>query len=366
MTAINNGCCLICRKSDTEVTIDVSRKLAQKSCSPESMVTNNKLTPKSLKHKLVDTVGQLKRKCDFSNEEFEHASKKSPTMSQKYENGNMFEEGLFCKPCGKRMIPVDIPKWAEESVSKEKLCNVYTASSTDKNQCDHVKFIANQLDINAEHCISPKLTEKNVLKTAGSDVLAKYSKWNPEISCITTASSRVQNLVESVASEDSCLSFNPLNTRLDSFSSGTSSSLCGNMLYNTLQQESSCESMKKQYPLLSPTDQYINASKDNALLEYPSRSSSPASSVTESRVADMTDFDHMTTLGNDVTVECSVNSENELRRDLSVRTLIKCEEEYLRCMQRGIQTYSRPLRFCVLSTEQNEVLFQNIEKVGTL
>ena len=47
----------------------------------------------------------------------------------------------------------------------------------------------------------------------------------------------------------------------------------------------------------------------------------------------------------------------------AVQQLLQCEAEFVDEMHKAIQTYSRPLRYCVLSAKDHNKLFQNVEKV---
>lgn len=54
----------------------------------------------------------------------------------------------------------------------------------------------------------------------------------------------------------------------------------------------------------------------------------------------------------------------EMRKQEAIHRLLSLELDYIDLMHAGMQSYSRPLRHCILSHSQHTVLFQNIEKVG--
>ena len=47
-----------------------------------------------------------------------------------------------------------------------------------------------------------------------------------------------------------------------------------------------------------------------------------------------------------------------------VQQLLQCEEEFVSQMVRGITRYSRPLRHAIISPQEHQTLFRNVEKVG--
>jgi len=53
-------------------------------------------------------------------------------------------------------------------------------------------------------------------------------------------------------------------------------------------------------------------------------------------------------------------------RGEAMQWLYACEETFVREMQCGIQRFSRPLRHCVISSQQHSDIFQNVEKVCVL
>ena len=53
-----------------------------------------------------------------------------------------------------------------------------------------------------------------------------------------------------------------------------------------------------------------------------------------------------------------------MRKQEAIHRLLSLELDFIDLMHAGMQSYSRPLRHCVLSHTQHTALFQNIEKVS--
>ncbi len=65
----------------------------------------------------------------------------------------------------------------------------------------------------------------------------------------------------------------------------------------------------------------------------------------------------------DLTITFNELSEMEQDRQIAIQTLVAAEQRFVTLMQAGIQSYSRPLRHCILASAERTTLFQNVEKL---
>ena len=231
-----------------------------------------------------------------------------------------------------------------------------------------------------ENILSPLTLQKPV---------PKYSKWDPDMSAIPCIpSDGVQaRLLESFVEE-------PVNLSV----CGRGLSLCGrgfcedDFLVEARAAFTSTDSSTSS----QSTDSFTSSQSTDSSMSSHNRDSSmrsaSSSSVNSMMSTDTTHSGHQSSLdlsrisrdliraSRDVTRASPNFSEtahglSRASHDLSrpssnislhltaVQQLLQCEAEFVDEMHKAIQTYSRPLRYCVLSAKDHNKLFQNVEKV---
>lgn len=258
---------------------------------------------------------------------------------------------MFAKPCSKSLLPhvqgLNSNVRVLTVLSNQKACN-----------------ICGELNENTAHACCHQLP----VSTPASDV-NRYTKWQPDISGISRASSDISNALNVRKSDfvdaptpdfDRYLfACSPLNGNYEHLSAPVHLATTSHL--STFAEPMTSGASLASCPSLDIAQEtdYLQPerSRMNSLGSYNSGSSIGSSGQSSnSGTTFCSEFD-------DVSVaECSMASEQLIQRDLSVRTILNAEQDYINDMKNGIQAFSRPLRICI-SSQQKEVLFQNVEKV---
>ena len=226
-----------------------------------------------------------------------------------------------------------------------------------------------------ENILSPLTLQKPV---------PKYTKWDPDMSAIPCIpSDGVQaRLLESFGEE-------PVNLSV----CGRGLSVCGRGLceddflvearaaFTSTDSSTSSHNRDSSTSSQSTDSSMSSNNRDssmrsvNSMMSTDTTNSGHQSSLDLSRTSrDLTRDSHDVTRASPDLSETShglSRASHDLTRPSSnlslqltaVQQLLQCEAEFVDEMHKAIQTYSRPLRYCVLSAKDHNKLFQNVEKV---
>ena len=216
----------------------------------------------------------------------------------------------------------------------------------------------------------------------------KYTKWDPDMSVIPCIPSdgAPSRLLESCGEEPVSLALCGRGFCDDDFllearaaSTSTNSSTSSRSRDSSTSSQSTDSSVScHSYNYPSMTSQYTidqtNSlmSTDTTQSDYPSHHHLTRTSHDLSKDSresfDLTRDSHesfdLTRDSRDSFDLTSISNMNDQSsHHIAVQQLLQCEAMYVEEMHKAIETYSRPLRYCVLSTKDHVKLFQNVEKV---